>query len=105
MAPQTLISPDQARWPRDGHNHLVLGGPQSGKTTTAVHAFVDFVRNNGPQRAVFLAPTRIQADRLRTVITNKFGGTTEGMLVRTPASLAFGILRDGAVQQGQPAPT
>ncbi|HLS02747.1 MAG TPA: UvrD-helicase domain-containing protein, partial [Beutenbergiaceae bacterium] len=100
-----FAAPHHARWPTDGGNHLIVGPPQSGKTTAAINAFVDYVSRHGPHRAVFLTPTRQQAARLRSVITNKFGGTTGHMLVRTPASLAFGVLRDAAVQQGKPSPT
>src|SRR5699024_11706898 len=35
----------------------------------------------------------------------KFGGTTGQLLVRTPASLAFGLLRQGASSRGEPTPT
>lgn len=98
-------SASDARWPRDGGHHLVVGGAASGKTTALVAAFVDFVRTNGPTRAVFLVPTRQRAATLQNVIAHAFGGTTGQLLVRTPASLAFGLLRQGAVSAGQPSPT
>lgn len=91
-------------WPNTGH-HLIVGPPQSGKTTAAVSAFVDFVRTHGPDRAVFLTPTRQRAAHLQNVIARDFGGTTGAVLVRTPASLAFGLLRQAALAQGQPVPT
>lgn len=91
-------------WPDDGA-HLLIGAPQSGKTTLAVGAFVDYVRAHGPGRAVFLTPTRTRAAELQNVIARAFGGTTGELLVRTPASLAFGLLRQAAVLRGEPAPT
>lgn len=70
-----------------------------------MNAFVDYVRTHGPRRAVFLTPTRQQAAHLQNIIAHRFGGTTGQLLVRTPASLAFGLLRQGASNRGEPTPT
>ncbi len=98
-------SPLPATWPTEPGHHLLIGPPQSGKTTRAIDAFVDFVKANGPDRAVFLTPTRQRAAHLQNIIAHAFGGTTGQLLVRTPASLAFGLLRQGALSRGEPSPT
>lgn len=98
-------SPCDATWPDDGAHHLLLGAPRSGKTTAAIAAFLDFIRGQGTERAVFLTPTRQRAAQLRTVVAREYGGTTGNVLVRTPASLAFGLLRARAAVRGEPAPT
>src|SRR5699024_9364819 len=105
MAVEPFTHPSEAAWPPGSAHHLVIGAPQSGKTTLAVNAFVDHVRSHGPRRAVFLTPTRQRAAALQNVIAHKFGGTTGQLLVRTPASLAFGLLRQGASSRGEPTPT
>lgn len=103
--PAPWLRPGAVRWPDDGAHHLLVGAPQSGKTTSAIHAFVDYIRAHGPTRAVFLTPTRQRAAHLQDIIARAFGGTTGQLLVRTPASLAFGLLRQGAHARGEPAPT
>src|SRR5699024_11729024 len=61
MAVEPFTHPSEAAWPPGSAHHLVIGAPQSGKTTLAVNAFVDHVRSHGPRRAVFLTPTRQRA--------------------------------------------
>lgn len=100
-----LLTPTGATWPQERGHHLIVGPPQSGKTTAAAAAFVDHVTRRGPSRAVFLTPTRQRAAELQNRIARAFGGTTGQLLVRTPASLAFGLLRQAAVLRGDPPPT
>ncbi|QGH70276.1 UrvD/REP family ATP-dependent DNA helicase [Pseudactinotalea sp. HY158] len=88
-----------------GGNHVVLGPPGSGKTTTAVEVFLDWCRANDPDRAVLLVPSRRAAALIGEEVSARLGRTTSRTLVRTPASLAFTILRLAAQRAGRPAPT
>lgn len=92
---------------------LVAGAPGSGKTTTAVAAFLRRVEVEdgglAPSRHVILAPTRQAAARLRDVTTrwrvSRGGRAGRALGVHTPSALAFGIVRQFAVAQGMPSPT
>lgn len=85
---------------------LVVGAPGTGKTTLAVELVVDRVREDGvrPDGCLVLAPTRRAAASLRTAVTGRLGGTTTEPLARTPAALAFALLRQEAVLAGRPDP-
>lgn len=88
-----------------GGNHVVLGPPGSGKTTTATEVFLEWCRSNDPDRAVLLVPSRRAAAAIGDQVAARLGTTTSAALVRTPASLAFAVLRLAAQQAGRPAPT
>lgn len=88
-----------------GGHHVVLGAPGSGLTTTALETFVAWSQQHPPESALLLVPTRQQAGRLRDVLARRLQRTTGSVLVRTPASLAYAILRLRASHLGEPAPT
>ena len=84
----------------------VMGGPGTGKTTTLVEAVVARVDRVGVDagEVLVLAPTRLAAARLRELVTARLGRTVTEPLARTPASFAFGVLRQAAALAGDPAP-
>ncbi len=84
----------------------VIGAPGTGKTTALVEAVVARVDRDGLQagEVLVLAPTRVAAARLRELVTARLGRTVTEPLARTPASFAFGVLRQVAVLAGEPAP-
>lgn len=84
----------------------VLGAPGTGKTTTLVEAVVARVERDGIDAGdvLVLAPTRLAAARLREMVTARLGRTVTEPLARTPASFAFGVLRQAAVLAGEPPP-
>jgi superfamily I DNA/RNA helicase/RecB family exonuclease len=84
----------------------VVGGPGSGKTTALVEAVVDRVQRGelAAGELLVLAPTRLAAARLREQVTGRLARTVREPLVRTPQSLAFGILRRVAARSGGPQP-
>ncbi len=84
----------------------LLGAPGTGVTTTLVEAVVDRVERDGlaPDEILVLAPTRRAAAELRERITGRLNRTAREPIARTPASLAFGILRRAAAAEGRPAP-
>lgn len=86
-----------------GGRHLVVGAPGSGKTTVAAHLIVTDVERGGTP--LLLVPDRLAAARLRNEITRRLGRTTTEPLVRTPAALAYAILRLRAGHLGAVAPT
>lgn len=92
---------------------LVVGAPGSGKTTTAVETFL--ARAGGPSPgthplsapALFLAPSRRAADRVREIVGTRLlgsGGSTRG-LVRSVASFAYAVVHARATALRQPPPT
>src|SRR5699024_9782929 len=52
-----------------------------------------------------LVPSRRAAATIGDEVAARLGTTTSAALVRTPASLAFAVLRLAAQQAGRPAPT
>ena len=99
--------------PGQGHL-LVVGAPGTGKTTTAVETLVARVHAAGPRptgahplsgAALFLAPSRRAADRVRDAVGPRLlgtGGTTA--TVRSVASIAYAIVRARAAALRQPPP-
>ncbi len=93
---------------------LVVGAPGSGKTTTAVETFL--ARASGPapgthplsSPALFLAPSRRAADRVREIVGTRLlsggGGSSRG-LVRSVASFAYAVVHARATALRQPPPT
>ncbi|MBZ2197616.1 UrvD/REP family ATP-dependent DNA helicase [Occultella gossypii] len=89
-----------------GGHHVVHGAPGSGKTQTALAAFVDAFETAEARSAnLFLVPTRQRAAVLRDEVARRLRRTTGTAVVRTPASLAFAILRLRASHRGEAAPT
>lgn len=87
-----------------GAGHLlVVGAPGTGKTTTALAAFER--RLGLGEQALFLSSTRRAAARARDEISARLDRTLGHVLVRTPASFAFSVLRARASLLGEPAPT
>ncbi|MDQ2624277.1 MAG: AAA family ATPase, partial [Actinomycetota bacterium] len=88
-----------------GSPTVVLGAPGTGKTTTALAMLVEAVRSGVPaDRVVMLSPRRRSAGVLRERAAGLLGVVTRGPLVRTPTSLAFGVLRSEAISAGLPLP-
>ncbi len=84
---------------------LLTGAPGTGKTTTVLRTVQHQVSDGIPlSGAVVLAPSRVAAARLRAMLGSALGGTHTEPLVRTPASLAFAVLRSSAAAQGLPEP-
>ncbi|MGC0249602.1 PD-(D/E)XK nuclease family protein [Pseudactinotalea sp. Z1748] len=92
-----------ARAVADGGRHVVHGAPGSGKTHLAVALTVTAALAG--ERPILLVPTRTGAADLRTEVTRRIGRTLDQAVVRTPAALAFAILRLRASHLGEPAPT
>src|SRR5690625_2007789 len=100
--------------PRGAGHLLVLGAPGTGKTTTAVETFVSRAAEPAPvgshplgSPALFLAPSRRAADRVRDAVgTRLLGGwgNTRG-LVRSVASFAYAVVHARAAALRRPAPT
>ncbi len=84
----------------------VLGGPGTGKTTTAVEIAVARVaaREATPDQILLLTSTRLAAGRLRERVTARLDGTSTEALARTHQAFGFGILRQAAALRGDPAP-
>ncbi|MCS5496601.1 PD-(D/E)XK nuclease family protein [Cnuibacter physcomitrellae] len=82
----------------------VLGGPGSGKTTTAVALLVDRIRSGlvEPGRALLLTPRRTAAAELRDELALRIGTALPGPLARTPASVAFEVASATASSPGRP---
>lgn len=88
-----------------GGRHVVLGAAGTGLTTTALETFAAWCETRPPESALLLVPTRARAAVLRDRLTPRLRRTTGSVLVRTPASLAYAILRLRASHRGEPAPT
>ncbi|MFV0425907.1 MAG: PD-(D/E)XK nuclease family protein [Beutenbergiaceae bacterium] len=88
-----------------GGNQVILGAAGTGLTTTALHTFATWAEHHPPEAAVLLVPTRLRAGMVRDQLARRMQRTTGSVLVRTPASLAYAILRLRASLRGEPAPT
>jgi superfamily I DNA/RNA helicase/RecB family exonuclease len=84
----------------------VLGGPGTGKTTTAIEAVVARVEAGEvtPDQCLILTSSRVSASSLRERVTGRLGGTSTEPLARTHQALGFGILRQAAALRGDPTP-
>lgn len=87
-----------------GGHHVVHGAPGTGKSTTAIRTFTRWLETTGGT-GVLLVPTRRRAAVVRDTVAAELARTTSSVLVRTPASLAFAILRLRASLRGEPPPT
>ena len=105
-APATLDPAQRRVVEHRGGPLRVVGGPGSGKTTALVEAVVGRVERGELQAGelLVLAPTRLAAARLREQVTGRLARTVREPLVRTPQSLAFGVLRRVAAASGGPTP-
>ena len=84
----------------------VLGGPGTGKTTTAVELVVARVEAGEvePDQCLLLTSSRHLAAALREQVTARLARTSTEPLARTYQSFGFGILRQAAALRGDPAP-
>lgn len=84
----------------------IIGGPGTGKTTAARRILVAQVESGrvSPDQAVLLCASRVEAARVRALVTRDLAATTSEPLARTVASLALAILRDQAEATEQPEP-
>ncbi len=84
----------------------VLGGPGTGKTTTAIELLVARVEAGeaDPDQCLVLTSSRVAAGSLRERVTARLGRTSTEPLARTHQALGFGILRQAAALRGAPAP-
>jgi len=87
-----------------GGHHVVHGAPGTGKSTTAVLTFTRWLTATSGA-GVLLVPTRRRAAVVRDQVAAQLARTTSSVLVRTPASLAFAVLRLRATLRGEPPPT
>ncbi|MHB1290488.1 PD-(D/E)XK nuclease family protein, partial [Georgenia sp.] len=106
-------------WPSGAGHLMVVGASGTGRTTTAVATFLARAEQAaGPGPAVsgpagpghgagvvMLVPTRRGAARARDAVARRLARTTGEVLVRTPASFAYSVLRMRAALLGVPAPT
>lgn len=84
----------------------VIGAPGSGKTATLIELVARRVASGlSPDAILVLTPQRRAATRLRDLIAERIGRTTQGSLARTPSSLAFALAREHALVTGLPEPT
>ncbi|MEE6287961.1 ATP-dependent DNA helicase [Georgenia sp. MJ173] len=112
-----LLDADQQRVvsavPGQGHL-LVVGAPGTGKTTTAVETLVARARAAAPQprsahplggAALFLAPSRRAADRVRDTVGARLLGTGgAAATVRSVAAIAYAVVRARAAMLRLPPP-
>lgn len=84
----------------------VLGGPGTGKTTTAVEIVLDRVLHGEatPDQCLVLTASRVAAGSLRERVTQRVGATSTEPLARTHQAFGFGILRQAAALRGDHAP-
>lgn len=89
---------------------LVVGAPGTGKTTTALatvaRRVLDRTRpGDAADGVLVLVPGRQAAARFRDALSERLRRTLGRVLVRTPASYAFSVLRQRAAALGEPPPT
>lgn len=85
---------------------LVLAGPGTGRTFTALRVIVEAVTRGevSAGRCLLLSPTRRSAGDLRDRLSGLLAATVDRPLVRTPSALAFALLRRHAGLTGEPLP-
>lgn len=84
----------------------ILGAPGTGKTTVAVESVVARVTAGelAPDACLVLTSGRHAAERIRSEVTTRIGGTSTSPLARTLPSFGFGALAAAAALRGDPAP-
>ncbi|WP_158277146.1 UrvD/REP family ATP-dependent DNA helicase [Serinibacter arcticus] len=90
---------------RRGGHHVVLGAPGSGRSTTALEVMASLAELGGTDDLLLLAPTRRAAGRLRDALAARLPVTVGRVMVRTPASFAFSVLRARAALLGDVPPS
>ena len=88
-----------------GGNHVVLGVPGTGKSSLARRLTAELGARHGEDQVLLLAPTRRAATRLRDDLAREMNRTVGTVLVRTPASLAFSVLRSRSALLGEALPS
>lgn len=83
----------------------MFGAPGTGLTTVAVETVAAWSQGDRPESAVLLVPTRQRAAAMRVRLSRRLARTTGSVLVRTPASLAYAVLRLRSSLRAEPAPT
>lgn len=90
---------------RADRSFAVIGAPGTGKTSTLVELVAERVSSGVPvERVLVLTPGRQSAARLRDRLAVRLDRVTTGPLARTPASLAFAVVRQEALARGADAP-
>lgn len=87
-----------------GGNLLVLGAPGSGKSVAALAALAAPAASKNDPAAMLLVPTRMGAGRARER-ASAWAAQDRPVAIHTPSALAFRVLRELAMAQGDPAPT
>lgn len=87
--------------PRSGLR--VVGAPRTGKTMLAVRILADAQREQ-QSSALIIAPNRHAATAIKYRMHRFLPDVVEGTLVHTPASLAFSVLANNALANGEAAP-
>ena len=84
---------------------LVLGSPGTGKTTVLLEYLARTLeQGQDPARAVLLSSNRASVDQLRQQLALRLGRASAEPLIRTPAGLAYGLLRTVASAEGSATP-
>ncbi|MGO1770911.1 MAG: UvrD-helicase domain-containing protein, partial [Microbacterium sp.] len=106
----TLDSPDPDQQtvlalPADASG-TVIGAPGTGKTSVIVARAARLIGSGevAPGEVVVLTPTRPSATRLRDELGVRVAVATPGPLARSIGSLAFQVVRAGAVRRGEAPP-
>lgn len=91
---------------RDRGSFAVIGAPGSGKTTTAIEFVADRIAQGvyDLDRVLVLVPGRAQAAALRDRLAVRVARVTRGPLARTPASLAYSLVRADTAARGVAPP-
>ncbi|MFC5338598.1 UrvD/REP family ATP-dependent DNA helicase [Leucobacter denitrificans] len=91
----------------DARRHArIIGAAGTGKTTLLVESYANILENSGWQPAdlLVLAPNRLVASRVRTLVEQRVRRVLAGVPVRTASSFAFSLLNSYAAQLGDPPP-
>lgn len=89
----------------DGRAALVVGAPGTGKTTVAVELVARRVAGGiAAASCLVVTPARAAAERLRDRLVRRLKATTSEPLSRTPAGLAYAVLREAALRDQGPLP-
>ena len=84
---------------------LIVGAPGSGKTTLLISRIVELATAGSPvDGLLILAPSRVQASRVRDRAGLALGRATAGPRVRSVASLAFLCVQSANRKAGLPEP-
>ena len=89
-----------------GKHARVLGAPGTGKSRALVEVYAHALETPGWSESdvIALAPGRLSAGMLRTLIEQRVQRALGGTPARTPTSLGFAVLAQTAAVSGAPAP-